>query len=122
MLPVHLAKSIGKHVIFNPSVTRCFLVGLCSCIVRIRRRVSGFDFSQQLPDIFRLVYDTNIKLASLGSAQLGLGSLRFILNIMASVERVVILLQGCIFDACGSYHTWSADKIDFILRHDAKVS
>ncbi len=23
---------------------------------------------------------------------------------MASVERVVILLQGCIFDACGSYH------------------
>jgi hypothetical protein len=24
---------------------------------------------------------------------------------MASVERVVILLQGCIFDACGSYHT-----------------
>lgn len=73
-------------------------------IVRIRRRVSGFDFSQQLPDIFRLVYDTNIKLASLGSAQLGLGSLRFILNIMASVERVVILLQGCIFDACGSYH------------------
>ena len=73
-------------------------------IVRIRRRVSGFDFSQQLPDIFWLVYDTNIKLASLGSAQLGLGSLRFILNIMASVERVVILLQGCIFDACGSYH------------------
>ena len=73
-------------------------------IVRIRRRVSGFDFSQQLPDIFRLVYDTNIKLALLGSAQLGLGSLRFILNIMASVERVVILLQGCIFDACGSYH------------------
>ena len=73
-------------------------------IVGIRRRVSGFDFSQQLPDIFRLVYDTNIKLASLGSAQLGLGSLRFILNIVASVERVVILLQGCIFDACGSYH------------------
>jgi hypothetical protein len=73
-------------------------------IVRIRRGVYRFDFSQQLPDIFRLVYDTNIKLASLGSAQLGLGSLRFILNIMASVERVVILLQGCIFDACGSYH------------------
>jgi hypothetical protein len=26
---------------------------------------------------------------------------------MASVERVVILLQGCIFDACGSYHIMS---------------
>jgi hypothetical protein len=37
--------------------------------------------------IFWLVYDTNIKLASLGSAPRGLGSLRFILNIMASVER-----------------------------------
>ena len=73
-------------------------------IVGIRRRVYRFDFSQQLPDIFRLVYDTNIKRASLGSAQLGLGSLRFILNIVAFVERVVILLQGCIFDACGSYH------------------
>jgi hypothetical protein len=37
--------------------------------------------------IFRLVYGTNIKLALLGSARRGLGSLRFILNIMESVER-----------------------------------
>ncbi len=58
-----------------------------------------------------MVYDTNIKLASLGSARLGLGSLRFILNIMASVERVVILLQGCIFDACGSYHNYITNTI-----------
>ncbi len=88
---------------------------LSDIIVRIRRRVSGFDFSQQLPDIFRLVYDTNIKLASLGSAQLGLGSLRFILNIMASVERIVILLQGCIFDACGSYHNMCIQKSWLLL-------
>jgi hypothetical protein len=43
-----------------------------------------------------------------------LGSLRFILNIMASVERVVILLQGCIFDACGSYHNIKYKTIDFL--------
>jgi hypothetical protein len=62
---------------------------LCTyvCIVWIRRLVYRFDFSQQLPYIFRLVYDTNIKLALLGSARRGLGSLGFILNIMASVEH-----------------------------------
>ncbi len=57
-------------------------------IVRITRRVYGIDFSQQLPDIYFGWYNvTNIKLALLGSAPRGLGSLRFILNILASVER-----------------------------------
>jgi hypothetical protein len=57
-------------------------------IVGIRRRVYRFEFSQQLPDIFQILWCYNKwSFASLGSAQLGLGSLRFILNILASVER-----------------------------------
>ena len=69
-------------------------------IVRIRRRVSGFDFSQQLPDIFHpIFYDTFYK-AWLHFESAWLGLIYF--GICGSI--VVILFQGSIFDACGSYH------------------
>jgi hypothetical protein len=69
-------------------------------IVGIRRQVYRFDFSQQLPDIFYpIFYDTFYKAwLHFESAWLGL----IYIGICGSI--VVILLQGCIFDACGSYH------------------
>ncbi len=70
-------------------------------IVGIRRQVYRFNFSQQLPDIFHpIFYDTFYKAwLHFESAWLGL----IYIGICGSI--VVILLQGCIFDACGSYHT-----------------
>ncbi len=69
-------------------------------IVGIRRQLYRFDFSQQLPDIFYpIFYDTFYKAwLHFESAWLGL----IYIGICGSI--VVILLQGCIFDACGSYH------------------
>ena len=41
---------------------------------------------------------------------------------MASVERVVILLQGCIFDACGSYHSSKKDNPYSKLKLDVLIN